>query len=75
MRCMFCNKSIFNKETGPPVTLSGRGVAHSQCAEQDLMKRRVFHNISMKDLADQDLQELYELASLEMNERNLRKNT
>ncbi len=71
MRCIFCNKKIIpkNNDLGLPITLPTRGVAHSFCAERDLIERRVFASIHLADLAQADLYELRELVLTEINAR------
>ncbi|MER2490658.1 hypothetical protein [Catenovulum sediminis] len=72
MRCMFCNSNMLesDKSKGLPVTIPGKGVAHTHCAEADLVKKRVFGNIHLADMEDDDLLELYELVQVEVNERS-----
>ncbi len=71
MKCMFCDKDMLNYDgsMGLPVTLPGRGIAHTYCAEQDLFSRRIFGSIHIKDLPNDDLYELRELVLAEINER------
>ncbi|WP_111979842.1 hypothetical protein [Algibacillus agarilyticus] len=72
MRCMFCDLDIINKDLskGLPITVPGKGVAHTYCAEQDLHSRRIFGNIHIADLEDNDLYELKEMVMAEVNQRN-----
>ena len=71
MRCLFCNIDVMKKqgELGAPITLPGKGVAHSACAEKDLIERRIFGSIALKDIENNDLYELRELLLMEINER------
>lgn len=71
MRCIFCEKNILraDKSLGYPVTLQGRGIAHSVCTEKDLVSRRIFGAIHLCDLSDSDLNELKDLVLTEINER------
>ncbi len=71
MRCLFCDAKVINssEHLGHPITLPSRGVAHSYCAEKDLIERRVFCNIHLSELPLNDLYELRELALTEINVR------
>lgn len=71
MRCIFCDNSVLVEEEtfGAPVTISGRGVAHSRCAELDSISRRVFGSTSLKDIEVDDLYELREFVLTEINDR------
>ncbi len=71
MRCIFCDKEIVGspQHLGRPITLPSRGVAHSYCAEKDLIERRVFGNIHFSALPVNDLYELRELVLTEINVR------
>ena len=71
MRCLFCDERMLqdHHRLGAPVTLPGRGVAHSGCAERDLVEKRVFGGISLKDIPVEDLYELRELVLQEVNMR------
>ncbi len=71
MKCIFCDANILNsaEHLGQPITLPSRGVAHSYCAEKDLIERRVFCNIHLSELPLNDLYELRELALTEINVR------
>ncbi len=76
MRCMFCDKPLVKQDRalGLPITLPGRGVAHTFCAERDLFDRRVFGSIHIKDMASDDLYELREMILAEINEREGKSN-
>jgi len=71
VKCLFCHSAVLQnqKSLGDPITLPGRGIAHSQCAEKDLISQRVFASIPLKSLADSDLYELKEFVLTEINER------
>jgi hypothetical protein len=71
MRCIFCEAEVLNsnERLGHPISLPTRGVAHSFCAEKDLIERRVFCNIHLSELPLNDLYELRELALTEINVR------
>lgn len=68
---MFCNENILENDDslGKPMTVPGRGVAHSYCAEKDLNKKRIFGSVHIADLEDDDLLELFELVQTEVKER------
>jgi len=76
MRCIFCEIEVLNsgEHLGHPISLPSRGVAHSDCAEKDLIERRVFCNIHLSELPLSDLYELRELALTEINVREGREN-
>jgi len=71
MKCIFCEKDIMDspEHLGRPLTLPSRGVAHSYCAEKDLIERRVFGNLHFSQLPLNDLYELRELTLTEINVR------
>lgn len=71
MRCVFCDAPVLEKSErlGPPVTLSGVGVAHERCAQRDLVESRVFGSLRLKDLPTPSLYELRELLLNELNHR------
>lgn len=71
MRCLFCDKKMLieGSQVGTPITLPGRGIAHSLCAEKDLIERRVFGSIQLATLPQSDLYELRELVLTEINSR------
>ena len=71
MRCIFCNERVIRRDKNhrPPITLPSRGIAHSDCAEEDLMARRIFGILHIDELTDDDLYELRELVQLEINDR------
>lgn len=71
MRCIFCDNDILKSSSrlGHPVTLQGRGIAHSVCTEEDLVVRRIFGSIHIGDLNDSDLHELKDLVVSEINAR------
>ncbi|PKF62550.1 hypothetical protein CW745_03750 [Psychromonas sp. psych-6C06] len=76
MRCMFCQKEVFdeNDHLGKPISIPSRGVAHSQCAEEDLIEKRIFGSIHITEISLEDLYELRELVKTEINERVKRNN-
>jgi len=76
MRCMFCKKEIFEKNDllGKPISLPSQGIAHSRCAEEDLIEKRIFGSIHITEIALEDLYELRELVKTEINERVKRNN-
>ncbi|AWB67246.1 hypothetical protein C2869_12705 [Saccharobesus litoralis] len=69
---MFCDGDVIlnDRSKGLPITLPGRGIAHTYCAEDDLAKRRIFGNIHIADLDDDDLLELKEMVLAEVNIRH-----
>ena len=72
MRCIFCDERVvrIDQNHRSPITLPSRGVAHSDCAEKDLMSRRIFGQLHINELTDDDLHELRELVQLEINDRS-----
>ena len=74
MRCIFCDRNLLKSSAlGHPITLSGVGICHSECAEDYLVNKRVFSGLKLKDLSDNDLENLYELILMERRERELAK--
>jgi len=71
MRCMFCDHRILKVDDflGRPITLPGRGVAHINCAERDLISKRIFGSIHLSEVPMEDLYELREMVLTEINER------
>ncbi|WP_022941278.1 hypothetical protein [Psychromonas hadalis] len=71
MRCMFCKKEVLNqdKSLGRPISLPRRGIAHSNCAEEDLIEKRIFGSIHITEISLDDLYELRELVKTEIDDR------
>jgi len=71
MRCLFCNHHILKVDDflGKPITLPGRGAAHINCAERDLISKRIFGSIHLSEIPMDDLYELREMVLTEINER------
>ncbi|PKG38739.1 hypothetical protein CXF74_12395 [Psychromonas sp. Urea-02u-13] len=76
MRCMFCKQEVLNKDDklGKPISLARRGIAHAKCAEEDLIEKRIFGSIHIKEIVLEDLYELRELVKSEIEERVKRNN-
>ena len=76
MRCMFCKQKVLNKDDklGKPISLARRGIAHAKCAEEDLIEKRIFGSIHIKEIVLDDLYELRELVKSEIEERVKRNN-
>ncbi len=76
MRCMFCDKEVLNQDSslGRPISLPRRGVAHSNCAEEDLIEKRIFGSIHITEISLEDLYELRELVKVEIDDRVKRNN-
>jgi hypothetical protein len=76
MRCMFCKKQVLNKDDklGKPISLARRGLAHAKCAEEDLIEKRIFGSIHIKEIPLEDLYELRELVKYEIDLRVKRNN-
>ena len=71
MRCIFCFDEVL-KQThllGRPISVSGQGIAHSLCAERDLVTRRVFGSLELSSLPTSQLYELREMVLTEVNAR------
>ncbi len=71
MRCMFCNHEIMKKDDflGKPISIPSRGIAHTVCAERDLVSKRIFGSIHLTEVSMDDLYELRELVVNEINDR------
>ncbi|MCP4323302.1 MAG: hypothetical protein GY951_01605 [Psychromonas sp.] len=76
MRCMFCEQEVLNQDDslGRPISLAQRGVAHSNCAEEDLIEKRIFGSIHVTEISLEDLYELRELVKVEIDDRVKRNN-
>lgn len=77
MRCIYCNHKLLekNQTLGSPITVISEGAAHNLCFENFKNSRRIFRNISMKDLSLDDLYILKEMAASEINDRTLDDNS
>ncbi len=71
MRCMFCNHEIMKKDDflGKPISIPSLGIAHTTCAERDLVSKRIFGSIHLTEVSMDDLYELRELVVNEINDR------
>lgn len=71
MRCVFCEQALIGSKPhfGQPVTVPGVGVAHTLCAQQDRVQKRVFGPLRLKDVPTESLLELKELVLAEINQR------
>lgn len=67
MKCYYCDKLVHG-ENG--LTVPGLGPAHKICFEANQSIRRVFKNLVLTDLNDEELFELKELVIAEENHRN-----
>ncbi len=67
MRCYYCNKLVCGKEG---ITLPKLGPAHTVCFEANQSISRVFKNLVLTELSDNELSELKELVVAEENHRN-----
>ncbi len=76
MRCMFCEQEVLKKDDslGNPISIPSQGIAHSLCAEEDLISKKVFGDIHITEVSLEDLYELRELVITEINDRVLRNN-
>ena len=76
MRCMFCKQEVLNQDDslGRPISLPMRGIAHSNCAEEDLIEKRIFGSIHITEISLEDLYELRELVKVEIDDRVKRNN-
>jgi len=76
MRCIFCENEVLNQDDslGKPISLPMQGVAHSMCAEEDLIEKRIFGSIHITEVSLEDLYELRELVKTEIDERVIRNN-
>jgi hypothetical protein len=76
MRCMFCKEKVLNKDDslGKPISIPSRGIAHANCAQADLIEKRIFGSIHITEVSLEDLYELRELVKLEIDERVKRNN-
>lgn len=73
---MFCEKKVLNNDStqGKLISLARRGVAHSKCAEEDLIEKRIFGSIHITEISLEDLYELRELVKVEIKDRVKRNN-
>ena len=76
MRCMFCKQEVLNQDDslGRPISIPMRGIAHSNCAEEDLIEKRIFGSIHITEISLEDLYELRELVKVEIDDRVKRNN-
>ncbi|GMM86687.1 hypothetical protein [Pseudoalteromonas sp. MTN2-4] len=72
LNCTFCNESVINSDPskGHPVSIAPYGVAHSYCAQQDLLYKRVFQGVRIAELDHQSFLELKEMVLTEDNVRS-----
>ncbi len=66
MKCLFCTEPVFGNEA---TTIPGLGPSHKICLEIQVSKRRVFMDINLSSLTDEQLNNLMDLALSERNER------
>lgn len=71
MHCIFCDqKGLSDTDMkGPPVTISGLGIAHMNCATEDMIRHRVFKGLRLADLVEDELEELNDLVRAELNHK------
>ncbi|NVK38982.1 MAG: DUF2175 domain-containing protein [Gammaproteobacteria bacterium] len=67
MKCEFCSKPVFGKEG---ITVIGLGASHVECFEIERTTRRVFAGVSLNELDERGLTNLYEMVMTEMNARS-----
>ena len=72
LNCIFCHQCVVNTDNskGHPVSVPPYGIAHSYCAEQDLLLKRIFKGIHITELDNESFQELKEMVLAEDNVRN-----
>ncbi len=72
LNCFFCSECVVSGDNskGRPLTVPPYGVAHTHCAEQDLMQKRLFRGLHIADLDEKCFAELKEMVLAEDNHRN-----
>lgn len=66
MKCIYCNKAVYGVEG---VSVPGQGSAHKNCLSVYQTMQRQFRSLNISDLSDEDLTNLYDLVSAELNSR------
>lgn len=66
MKCIYCEKAVYGAEG---TSVPGRGPAHQDCLLAYQAMQRQFKSLSISDLSDEDLTNLYDLVSAEVNSR------
>ena len=61
-------KKVLNNDDslGRPISIPSRGVAHANCAEEDLIEKRIFGSFHITEISLEDLYELRELVKSEI---------
>jgi len=67
MKCCYCNKNVLSED---PITVSGMGPAHRSCYEKSLIEDRVFLNLNLRALSEEQLSELSDMVKMEQNVRD-----
>lgn len=72
LNCVFCKECVVRGDSskGLPISLPPYGVAHTYCAEQDLLQKRLFQGVHIAELDDKSFAELKEMVLAEDNLRN-----
>jgi hypothetical protein len=66
MKCCYCHQDVLS---GNPITVAGIGPAHRSCYEKNLIEQRVFRQLNLRSLPDQELRELFDMVKMELNVR------
>ena len=66
MRCIFCKKPVFGDEG---TTVPGEGPSHKECYQTHLIFKRMFQNVEISALNDNQLTDLKDLVLAEINDR------
>ncbi len=66
MKCIFCGKPVFGNVG---ITVAGEGAAHQDCFQANEALKRVFKNLEITALSDQELTQLKDLVLAEENYR------
>lgn len=66
MKCCYCSGDVLAAD---PITVSGIGPAHRTCYERSLIEDRVFRNLNLRSLSENELNELFDMVKMELNVR------
>ncbi len=71
MYCIFCNHKVLSgtELRGQPTTVPGLGIAHRNCAIEDMIRHRVFRGLRLRELSVTELEELNDMVLAELNQK------
>ena len=68
MNCPYCSKSVVGDKN--VVIVVGEGPAHKICHERSVIGQRIFGDMELPALSDQQLLELSDMVKMELNSRD-----